>query len=533
MKKIFGLMAALSFACVAMAQGSYLGEGELISPANMNASDVTPYAQQEYSYMSARVAGMGGAFVSLGADLSSMSINPAGLGMYTSSALNISMDFSSSRSRNNFNESGSLDNTLGFNQIGTALNLYQGTGPMVSYTFGFAYNKLADLNYNRSYGWRGDEVSIAEFFAEQMYSINPSILITSADPFRNQDIYLSEWGGVLAYQTMLIDPKTDDANPEYGVPHLPLSSSVNGHMRASSYGSVGEYAFSSGFNIANILYLGLTLGVQDVSQTLEYSYSEEYTHEVPDPTYLSHMNYRPVVSNYGTGINLKLGAILRPIEPLRLGVAYHTPTTMILTRDYYASMTTLFEDGYESEANTLLNHYTIDYNTPSKLLLGASYTLSNLAVVSFDYDLVWYDGTYFFDDAEVLNQVVVDEYTRAHNMRVGLEVRPLPQLYLRGGYAYYGSPYQSRLTDSDQPFWGTFKTHSENFSLGIGWRFKSGSVLDVAWTKGRSHYTSSILYEYYSDFVAPGSDPIYVAGPVVKDNVMDKNVIVTSYTLRF
>ena len=42
-------------------------------------------SQYNYSFGTARSAALGGAFTSLGADLSSMAINPAGLGMYQSS----------------------------------------------------------------------------------------------------------------------------------------------------------------------------------------------------------------------------------------------------------------------------------------------------------------------------------------------------------------------------------------------------------------------------------------------------------------
>ena len=47
-------------------------------------------SQYNYSFGTARSAALGGAFTSLGADLSSMAINPAGLGMYQSSDVSIS-----------------------------------------------------------------------------------------------------------------------------------------------------------------------------------------------------------------------------------------------------------------------------------------------------------------------------------------------------------------------------------------------------------------------------------------------------------
>lgn len=54
------------------------------------AGDLLALSQYNYSFSTARSAALGGAFTSLGADLSSMSINPAGLGMYMSSDFGIS-----------------------------------------------------------------------------------------------------------------------------------------------------------------------------------------------------------------------------------------------------------------------------------------------------------------------------------------------------------------------------------------------------------------------------------------------------------
>lgn len=537
MKRVFSFLGAMVLMCgTALAQqgGSTVFGGVLVGPANMKIYDALAFSQTENSYMSARVAGMGGAFTSLGADLSTMSINPAGLGMYTSSAFAVSLDMSPTRYSNSFNPRGTSQFSMDVNQIGVALNLYQGTGPLVSFTFGLAYNKLADLNYNNRYQWSDDGVSIAEFFAEQVYGFNPLAMLSSADPFRNGDFYPDEWGGILAYQTYLIDPLSDDSNPVYDVPALPPSSRVHPGVDISSRGTVGEYAISSGVNFANILYLGATIGVHDINQRINYVYSEQYSHS-ESGNLLNSMRYEQLESNYGDGINLKIGAVLRPLSSLRLGVAYHTRTVTSITRDYWAAMETRLDKTYNSES--LVNHFTTDYLSPSKLLLGASYTLSNLAVVSFDYDVVWYDriGDFFTMDQYLpfLDEAAAADFTRSHNMRIGLEVRPMDNLYLRGGYAYYGSPLKSIITESNNPCWGTYKTTTENFSLGLGWRFESGSSVDLAWTLSQAHYTSALLYDYYSSDVDEGYDPIVVSSPVVSANKAVKNVINATYTVRF
>ena len=541
MKRFFYTVALVALSLFgAEAQTTSYG-GELIGAANVKHTDAAMLSQTENSYMSARVSALGGAFVSLGADLSSMSINPAGLGMYRSSALAISADISTARTTNAFNPSGSSHTNFSFNQVGLALNLYQGSGALASFTFGFAYNKLADLNYTQNYKWSGDNVTIGEFFAEQMWGVPESWLGTDSDAFRNNDILVDEWGGVLAYQTYLIDPVVGaDNTTSYIVPGVPLDMSINPQFSARSRGSVGEYTFSGGLNFANILYVGATLGIQDINQSLNYYYCENYTPASNSASVLRGMEYMPSVSTYGSGINFKIGAILRPIPSLRLGVAYHTATVVDIIRDYYTLMNTSFGNGDHYTAQSLVNSFSWGYSSPNKLLLGASVQLGEKAMLSVDYDMVWYDNISFHTGYKDINAAMDAstklDFGKSNNLRVGLEVRPLSRLYLRGGYALYGSPFNEEVEkyiDKGDTFYGNYKTHTDNYSLGLGWRFAGGSSLDVAWVKSTSHYTNHYLYQYYTDNVAEGSMPILVQSPAVVNNKLSRSSVLMTYTVLF
>lgn len=538
MRRLFYIaMAALMLPTLATAQTTILG-GEVISPANMSHMEAAKYSQAEYGFMSARVAGMGGAYTSLGADLSSMAINPAGLGMYRSSAMSFTMGFDHTSSKNNTVPFSKGKSDLSFGQIGTALNLYQGTGSLVSFTVGFAYNKLADLNFRNSAGWNGGEVTIAEFFAEQMYGIDPSLLGSNGAPFSNPNIYTDEWGGVLAYRTYLMDPATNEDGTfagNYIVPGVPLSSRINSAMEVVSEGSVGEFDFSMGFNFGNILYLGTTLGLQDIEQTLHYTYAEEYVSMNNDDDEVSYMEYSPRVGNYGSGVNFKIGAILRPTSGLRLGVAYHSPTIVNLTRDYYTNMTTEFNAGDSYFAESSINSYTYNYSSPSKLLLGASVTIGNKAIISVDYDKVWYKGMSMHTnglEGAFANDVEAD-LGSSNNVRVGVEFVPVKNIYVRGGYAYYGSPLgreAAKYNKDGNPFYGSYKTDTQNFSLGAGFRFGFGSSLDIAWTLSKAHYTNSIMY-YYS--YVDAYDNVTVSGPVLSNLTHTTNNVAVTYTMLF
>ncbi len=538
MRRFFYIaMAALLIPTLATAQTTILG-GEVISPANMSHMEAAKYSQAEYGFMSARVAGMGGAYTSLGADLSSMAINPAGLGMYRSSAMSFTMGYDHTSSKNSTVPFSKGKGDLSFGQIGTALNLYQGTGSLVSFTLGFAYNKLADLNFRNSAGWDGGEVTIAEFFAEQMYGIDPSLLGSNGSPFSNPNIYADEWGGVLAYRTYLMDPAANDDGSfagNYIVPGIPLSSRINSAMEVVSEGNVGEFDFSMGFNFGNFLYLGTTLGLQDIEQSLRYNYSEQYVSVEGGSDEVSYMEYGPRVGNYGSGVNFKIGAILRPTSGLRIGVAYHSPTIVSLTRDYYTNMTTEFRAGDSYFAESSINSYTYSYSSPSKLLLGASVTIGNKAILSVDYDKVWYSGMSMHTEGlegAFANDVEAD-LGSSNNVRVGVEFVPVQNIYVRGGYAYYGSPLgreAAKYYKDGNPFYGNYKTDTQNFSLGAGFRFGFGSSLDIAWTLSKAHYTNSIMY-YYS--YVDAYDNVTVSGPVLSNLTHTTNNVAVTYTMLF
>ena len=516
------------------AQTLYWG-GEVISPANMSHMEAAKYAQTDNNYLSARVAAMGGAFTSLGADLSSMTINPAGLGMYRTSHMSISSNFDHTRSVNNTVGFDANKSNFSFNQLGAALNVYQGTGSLLSFTVGFAYNKLADLNYTNAAEWSNGAVTIGEFFAEQMYGVNPADLGSSKAPFTNPNIYTDQWGGVLAYRTYLIDPniQNDTFMGDYYVGSIPVENLVNTGMVMKSRGRVEEYDFSMGLNFGNILYLGTTLGIVGIEQFIDYSFFEEYVGAQGEE--MKNMEFSPSVSNYGSGLNFKIGAILRPVSAVRLGVAYHTGTSVSLTRDYSAQMITKFMNGDGFKADSYINSYTYNYSSPSKLLLGASVSLADKAILSVDCDKVWYGGMsmYMRDLEEAFENDVKADLGTANNFRVGVEVRPTANLYVRGGYGYYGSPLNdeaARYNNEGGAFYGTYKTHSDNFSLGLGWRFASGSSLDFVWTTSRAHYTNSVMYDYYYE----SSDKvhqIFVTGPTLTGVTHTSNSFGLTYSV--
>ena len=101
----------------------------------------------------------------------------------------------------------------------------------------------------------------------------------------------------------------------------------------------------------------------------------------------------------GSGVNFKLGVTVRPIESLRIGVAFHTPTYYSLERSYYGDITTqMYNNATEkTEINQDGTPYQDDmgsnswcFTSPARLLFGISYTFGNFGLITVDYERDWY-----------------------------------------------------------------------------------------------------------------------------------------------
>ena len=80
----FAIASATTAAAQQLSTGGMMADNDIVMP-----TDLLELSQTQFNFGTARSMAMAGAFTSLGADLSSMSINPAGLGMYRHSDLSI------------------------------------------------------------------------------------------------------------------------------------------------------------------------------------------------------------------------------------------------------------------------------------------------------------------------------------------------------------------------------------------------------------------------------------------------------------
>ena len=531
MKRVILLLAAVAAAAAASAQSSGRGWGGLLMDKDvLMPGDMVELSQTQFNFGTARAMAMAGAFTSLGADLSSMSINPAGLGMYRHSDISITPMMSFARSKTNAPEYGrNSRDRFSMANIGVAINAYEGSGSLVSLNIGFGYNRLADLNYDYSFQRGGQRATVGDVYSRQLYwsdvSKNDFYNAGGSGNWNWDNIAPEFWNAALAYRGFLVD-QVDPDDPKSWKPTWVGNDAEMGHFTEfRSRGSIGEYTLSLGANINNKIYIGASLGIQSVYQRKYIDYGEEYYYPGtgPDGYGNSGLDYQLLwwklnqsVIVEGTGVNFKAGIVYRPTTNLRLGAAIHTPTYYSLDRKFQSAAAGLAyanndtdpnvkpdKDGYISTANdpNMTSPLLVDdgpngwsFVSPTRLMFGASYTFGERGVISVDYERDWYNGIRIKDNPSGLdsqswyNDSFRQNFKASNIVRVGAEFKPLPVLSLRAGFGYSGS----MIRDDEFPPASPVIKQTTYYGAGVGFVLSRGVLLDLAY-----QYVSSKLSDYY------------------------------------
>lgn len=455
--------------------------------------DAYKYAQTELSG-TARYLSMGGAFGALGGDISAMTSNPAGLAVYRSSEVVTTLSLSSIGSQTNWLGNKVDDNKTKFNFDNIAYVGYFPTGNdegLVSWNVGFAYNRVK--NYSRDYtanGGTGLNTSLSDYAAIRAYGLPTGDLIgtDNYDPYSNGDI--GDWLSVLTYQAGYTVPYSD--SKDNGVYNSAFTDAQGNpltmqgaELRVREWGSVDKYNLAFGLNFSDLLLLGANVSITD----LGFHYASGYDEGMSENSNLYLDNN---LETNGTGYTFNVGAIVRPVDFLRFGVAYNSPTWYKMTDTYQGRAgSDIPRLGDPLDAETPNGVYDYEYRAPDKWLFSAAAIFGTTALLSVDYELTNYKNMdmYYADGSSnvAVNQDISDLYKVGNTLRVGAEVRVTPQFAVRAGVAYSDSPMKDLLKNGqvDVATVGTIPHYTidkgaMSYSVGLGYRFTPNFYTDIA-----------------------------------------------------
>ena len=466
MKKIGILFSALLLSSGLMAQ---------------TVDDALLFSHQKYT-STARSAAMGGAFGALGGDFSSLSINPAGLGVYRSTEFTFSPSLELTRSKNRGISEDKYSLSIG--NIGYVANIRprfdKGNG-WKDFTIGVGYNRLNNFKSTGIMKVENSPNSQIDYF---------QFLADGNTPDQLDGFFEG-----LAFNTFLID--TVPGSPTQYNRVLFEGDRVNQTKILDEKGHLGEFTLSFGANYNHKLYLGATIGIQDIN----YESTSEYTEQLVLPegqSPLDDYTFTQRLKISGVGINLKIGGIYKATEELRLGLAIHTPTFWDVSEDYkteikahYAIPPVVGDDRNNFIANTR-GDTDYKYESPMKAIASVAYLFGKKALLSLDYEWIdyssgkyssgpWGENYYGTTDNPGVNDQINTVYQSTGNLRLGGEYRLNSLVNLRAGYAHFGSPYKT----SDAAKY-------DQYSLGWGFR-QNGFFFDMAYI----YNTMEENYDFY------------------------------------
>lgn len=435
----------------------------------------------------ARNMAVGGAMGSLGGDITAANVNPAGLGFYKTGELVLSAGFNMRDNNFDFRGTGqkTTKNGLGYGASGLVFgwgSLYKKGN---STAFSISVNQMANFNNHTEYTGFNNVSSFSEQYVEEL--ANNRADVNSAE---NNFVF----GSSLAFNTYLVDTFTA-ANGDKGFKsYVPLGSAagVNQHNTIDTKGGINEIAIALAGNHNDKFYIGGSVGIPI------YSYSKHQLYSETDATNntnnnFAYFNYTEDYTSTGAGINAKVGIIYKPVERVRLGFAFHTPTFYTM-EDKITSSITANTEGFHgvktSSSNDLHSNTPGDYKytmtTPMKVMISGSYVFNEVkdvrkqkAFVTADLEYVPHQSTRYdiTDDGtqddknyyDALNAVIKDRYKGVVNARVGGEVK-FTTIYARAGFAYYGNPYKDATLKNDRTL----------LSGGVGYR-NHGIFIDLTY----------------------------------------------------
>lgn len=469
-------MGMVCLAHLAVAQLGYHNDALLFSQTQFNGS--------------ARLQAVGGAQVALGGDISSATSNPAGLGFYNRSVFSFTpaLDFHNSESDFLGSGSSTFKNNFNFNQLGAAF--YYGKGDVdpdkfKGGTLAISLNRLNNFNGQISYDGRNNQNSITDSFIQQAQNFEPNALPGLSN---------------VAYEHFLIEEADYDSTPDFfindvngqGVISPNFSGDIDGY--ASLVGSFegytprqiesietkgGQYQFNVAYggNYDDMIYFGGAVGIQSISYTQKRNYAESEFQDAdgnPD-NILNSISISDRLFVDGSGVNVTLGAIFRPLNFFTLGVSYVSPTYYALSEESDFEFTTDWNSNFSyvagadtiqlSSITTTSDIFTTNYNikSPSKLNLGTAFFLGKYGFVSADLEYVDYSTAKLRSGDFVVtedNQEIESAYQNAINVRLGAEAR-IGKVRARAGGAYFSDPY----SDGDE-----IDRSSTRFTFGLGYR---------------------------------------------------------------
>ncbi|MBM3437259.1 MAG: hypothetical protein FJY07_13715 [Bacteroidetes bacterium] len=447
---------------------------------SQNEVDALRYSKTSFGG-TARYMSMGGAFGALGADFSTLSSNPGGIGLYKKSEITFSPSVYFSKTVSDYQSSTSEEMKGNFNISNVGVVFVSqpeksSTSVLKYLQFGLGLNRINNFNRRMVIEGENTENSMIDTYVEDANGIDYQDIEDDPDGFYAYDLNLAWW-------TYLIDTLPGYTNLYYGA--IPSDETKMQRKEIHSWGSTNEFSLAFGANMGNRLYLGGALGFPNIRYFEKSKYFETDENNLVND--FSKMSISEELVTKGGGFNMKFGMIFHATDWLRIGGAIHSPTWYNkLSDEWLTRMTTSFDNGDNFSSESPVGYYDYNLETPWKALGGISFIIAKVALISGEYEYIDYSsarlrGVEYGFSSE--NSAISRIYSATQNIRTGAEYR-FGSFALRGGYAMYGSPFHADLNDGQVTY----------YTGGVGYREKN-FFMDLAYVRSVSNEDYYLYYD--------------------------------------
>ncbi len=451
-----------------------------------------------------RIKAIGGASTAVGGDLSSVSGNPAGIGFFTKSELSVTPEYDGSKVQSSYfgQNINSNKNQINLNNASVVfynrLSTPRGsdkTKGWLSFNLGASYNRTNNFYRNEYYSGVNPNGSISDYYAQEANRDDPGNTLGGLT-----NGTLQAW----ARSQQMIDLYNASANKPLGYYSNVNSSNNNQSKSTTTTGGQSEISLAGGANYSNKLYLGFGIGLTSLRYNTSSTFNENGTASIlvnnsPTPTNSAYASqFYQDQATIGTGFNAKVGFIYKPVEAVRIGASFTSPTWMTINDNYVESLQTAYvQEKTYTNGNNQPYQTTYNLRTPLKASGGVAVFVGKYGFISGDVEYVDYKGMhlgggYVGDTQDNFNLSTL--YKSTVNARIGAEAK-LEDFFIRGGYNYQGNP--------EVGIGGPVKTTSG----GLGYRF--GNYYIDATYQYVSHNTTVYPYELqpaYSSLASPAAN---------------------------
>ncbi len=406
-----------------------------------------------------------GAIGAVGGDIMSAHFNPAGLGLYKKSEITFStgLDFNFTDSKLAGINSKDDRTSFNFGNLGLVGTLKSGSKGLKYIQIAIGINNLRNFNNRMTMTRNGMTSSF----------INDVVMDDIVNTQNAEHDFITS--GIV------------DLDSNGVISSIYESGTFDQIKSIEQTGYLSEFSISLSGNIEDKFYVGATLGFPFAYYKATEQFVETRFSDAGDNN--GYYTYTTISELNASGVNLKLGAIYKPWQFLRLGAAIHTPTYYMIEDNYYSEVL------YNRGAGSVAPLYEYDIQTPFRALGSIALVFGNNSspiggTISADYEYANYSSmSYGFENdiyyEREINRQIENLFRAGNTLRLGGELK-LGMIALRAGYANMSNPY-------NEPNDAALNC----ISAGVGYKGKNYSF-DIAY----SNISGNQNYQMYDGAIA-------------------------------